>query len=234
MPGESRVAVVGSGFGGLAAAIRLGARGWRVTVLERCEQPGGRASVFRQDGFVFDAGPTIITAPFLLEELWALAGGRMADDVDLRPIDPFYRIRFDDGAHIDCSGHHDAMRAEIGRLAPGDVAGYERFIAMTEEIYRIGFEQLGHVPFGHWTDMARILPDLVRLSGHRSVHGLVARHVRDPRVRAALSFHPLLVGGNPFRVSAIYALILHLERRHGVHFAMGGTGAIVAGLARLI
>ena len=226
--------VIGAGFGGLAAAIRLGARGWRVTVLERCEQPGGRASVFRQDGFVFDAGPTIITAPFLLEELWTLAGGRMADDVELRAIDPFYRIRFDDGAHIDCSGHHDAMCAEIGRLAPGDVAGYERFIAMTEEIYRIGFEQLGHVPFGHWTDMARILPDLVRLSGHRSVHGLVARHVRDPRVRAALSFHPLLVGGNPFRVSAIYALILHLERRHGVHFAMGGTGAIVAGLARLI
>ncbi|MGC9268917.1 phytoene desaturase family protein [Acidiphilium sp.] len=226
--------VIGAGIGGLAAAIRLGARGWRVTVLERCEQPGGRASVFRQDGFTFDAGPTIITAPFLLEELWSLAGKTFADDVTLRRIDPFYRMQFDGGSYIDCSADPAFMRAEVTRLAPADLPGYERFITMTEEIYRIGFEQLGHVPFGSWTDMARVVPDLLRLSGHRSVYALAARFVRDERIRAALSFHTLLVGGNPFKVSAIYALILHLERRHGVHFAMGGTGAIVAGMANLV
>lgn len=226
--------VIGAGFGGLAAAIRLGARGYRVTLLEKLDQPGGRASVFRQDGFTFDAGPTIITAPFLLEELWQLAGKRMADDVILREISPFYRIRFNDGSHLDCSSSPTAMAAEIGRIAPGDVAGYHRFLTLTEEIYQIGFEKLGHVPFGAMSDMAKILPDLLRLSGHRSVYALVSRYVRDERVRQALSFHPLLVGGNPFKVSAIYALILHLERRHGVHFAMGGTGALVDGLARLI
>ncbi|SIQ16898.1 MULTISPECIES: phytoene desaturase family protein [Acidiphilium] len=233
-PQRPHAIVIGAGIGGLAAAIRLGARGWRVSVLERCEQAGGRAAVFRQDGFTFDAGPTIITAPFLLEELWTLAGRRFADDVTLVPIDPFYRIRFDTGSYIDCSADPAFMRAEIQRLAPGDLAGYERFIALTERIYQIGFEQLGHVPFGSWTDMARILPDLLRLSGHRSVYALAARHVRDERIRAALSFHPLLVGGNPFKVSAIYAMILHLERAHGVHFAMGGTGRIVEGMAGLI
>ena len=226
--------VIGAGFGGLAAAIRLGARGYRVTVLEKLDQPGGRASVFRQDGFTFDAGPTIITAPFLLEELWQLAGKRFADHVTLREMNPFYRIRFDDGTHLDCSADPTAMAREIGRIAPGDVSGYHRFIGLSEEIYRIGFEKLGHVPFGSLSDMARILPDLLRLSGHRSVYGLVSRYVRDERVRQALSFHPLLVGGNPFKVSAIYALILHLERRHGVHFAMGGTGAIITGLVDLL
>jgi phytoene desaturase len=226
--------VIGAGIGGLAAAIRLGARGWRVSVLERCEQAGGRASVFRQDGFTFDAGPTIITAPFLLEELWTLAGRTFADDITLVPIEPFYRIRFDTGSYIDCGSDPAFMRSEILRLAPADLVGYEKFIALTEEIYKIGFEQLGHVPFGSWTDMARILPDLLRLSGHKSVYALASRYVRDERIRAALSFHPLLVGGNPFKVSAIYAMILHLERKHGVHFAMGGTGRIVEGMVGLI
>jgi len=226
--------VIGSGFGGLAAAIRLGARGYRVTVLERLAAPGGRASVFRQDGFTFDAGPTIITAPFLLEELWALAGRRLADDVDLRSVSPFYRIHFPDGATFDCSGDAAAMREQVRKLAPADLAGYERFIGISEDIYKIGFEQLAHKPFGSWADMARILPDLVRLSGYRSVSGLVNRHIRDPRLRIACSFHPLLVGGNPLRASAIYCLILHLERKFGVHFPVGGTGALVAGMVRLI
>ncbi len=226
--------VIGSGFGGLAAAVRLGARGYRVTVLERLDAPGGRASVFRQDGFTFDAGPTIVTAPFLLEELWALCGKRLADHVDLRPISPFYRIRFADGAVFDYTGDADAMRAEVARFSPGDVPGYERFMAASEAIYRVGFEQLGAVPFSHWTDMARVAPDLIRLEGWRSVHGLVAKHVRDPRLRTVLSFHPLLVGGNPFSASAIYALIAFLERDGGVHFAMGGTGRLVEGLAALI
>jgi phytoene desaturase len=226
--------VIGSGFGGLAAAIRLGARGYRVTVLEHLAEPGGRASVFRQDGFTFDAGPTIITAPFLLEELWALAGRKLADDVLLHAVSPFYRIHFNDGAQFDCSGDADAMRAEVLRLAPADARGYEDFIALSEAIYKIGFEKLAHKAFGSWVDMVRILPDLLRLSGYRSVSGLVGSKIRDPRLRIALGFHPLLVGGNPLNTSAIYCLILHLERKFGVHFPAGGTGALVRGMVRLI
>jgi phytoene desaturase len=226
--------VIGAGFGGLAAGVRLGARGYRVTVLERQEVPGGRARVHRQDGFTFDAGPTIITAPFLLEELWALAGRRLGDGVELRPLDPFYRIRFDDGETFTYSGDPDAMRAEVARFAPDDVPGYERFMAMSEAICRIGFEQLGHVPFGSWRDMARIVPDLLRLQGYRSVHGLVATCLRDPRLRTVFSFHPLLIGGNPFTTTSIYCLIAFLERRWGVHYAVGGMGRLVQGLAGLI
>jgi phytoene desaturase len=226
--------VIGSGFGGLASAIRLGARGYRVTVLEHLPAPGGRASVFRQDGFTFDAGPTIITAPFLLEDLWALAGRRLADDITLHSISPFYRIAFNDGTIFDCSGDAAAMRAQVARLAPADLAGYEKFVGLSEQIYKIGFEQLAHKAFGSWTDMLRILPDLVRLSGYRSVSGLVNKYIRDPRLRIALSFHPLLVGGNPLNTSGIYCLILHLERKFGVHFPAGGTGALVTGMVRLI
>jgi phytoene desaturase len=226
--------VIGSGFGGLAAAIRLGARGWRVTVVERLDQPGGRARVHRQDGFVFDAGPTIVTAPFLFEELWALCGRRMSDDVDLRPLDPFYRILFQDGSHFDCSGDEARMRAEVARLSPRDLAGYERFMALSAEVYKAGFEDLADEPFEHMSDMLRVLPDLLRLSAYRSVHGVVAKHVKDERLRMALSFHPLFIGGNPFTATSILILISHLERKWGVHFAMGGTGSLVSGLARLI
>ncbi len=226
--------VIGSGFGGLAAAVRLGARGYRVTVLEKLDAPGGRAYVYRQDGFTFDAGPTIVTAPFLFEELWDLCGKRLADDVELRPVTPFYRIRFDDGTSFEYTGDADAMRAEVAKLAPADVAGYDRFMLASEAIFRVGFEQLGHVPFGSWTDMARIAPDLVRLGGYRTVYGLVSKYVSDPRVRTVLSFHPLLIGGNPFAATSIYTLIAFLEREWGVHFAMGGTGELVRGLVGLI
>ncbi|MBY0568727.1 MAG: phytoene desaturase [Hyphomonadaceae bacterium] len=223
--------VIGSGFGGLAAAVRLGARGYRVTVLERLDAPGGRAYVHRQDGFVFDAGPTIITAPFLFEELWALAGRKLSDDVDLKAIDPFYDLVFSDGERMACGS---AMRDEIARIAPGDLAGYDRFMRRSEEIYRVGFEQLGDAPFHDWAKMLAVAPDLLRLGGLESVYGLVSRYVRDPRVRIALSFHPLFVGGSPFTTTAVYCLISYLERRHGVHFAMGGTGALVQGLVKLI
>ncbi|MBX9965030.1 MAG: phytoene desaturase [Burkholderiales bacterium] len=235
LPGSRPHAVViGSGFGGLAAAVRLGARGYRVTVLERLDAPGGRAYVYRQDGFTFDAGPTIVTAPFLFEELWALCGKRLADDVELRPLGLFYRIRFHDGQVFDYSGDPVAMRAEVAKLAPDDVAGYERFMALSEATCRIGFEQLGHVPFGSWRDMAKVLPDLVRLESYRTVYGMVAKHVRNERLRTVLSFHPLLVGGNPFTTTSVYSLIASLERRWGVHFAMGGTGQLVRGLVGLI
>jgi phytoene desaturase len=226
--------VIGSGFGGLAAAIRLGARGWRVTVLEKLDAPGGRALTYHQDGFTFDAGPTIITAPFLLEELWSLCGRRLADDVTLVPITPFYRIRFDDGTSFEYSGDPAAMRAEIARLAPDDVAGYERYMRASEAIFRIGFERLGDVPFGSIWDMAKIAPHMVRLRSHLSVYQLVSSFVKNEKLRVVLSFHPLLVGGNPFTASSIYSLISFLERNWGVHFAMGGTGTIVTGLANLI
>ncbi len=226
--------VIGSGFGGLAAAVRLGARGYRVTVLEKLDAPGGRAYVHRQDGFTFDAGPTVITAPFLFEELWGLAGRTMADDIDMRPVSPFYRIRFHDGVTFDYTGDAAAMRREVERLAPGDVAGYERFLRTSEEIFRVGFEQLGDVPFRSWTDMARIAPAMVKLQSYRTVYGLVAKHVKDDRLRQVMSFHPLLVGGNPFSTTSIYTLIAFLERKWGVHFPVGGTGALVQGLCKLI
>ena len=226
--------VIGSGFGGLAAAVRLGARGYRVTVLEKLDAPGGRAYVYRQDGFTFDAGPTIVTAPFLFEDLWKLCGKTLSDDVELRAVTPFYRIRFDDGVTFDYTGDAAEMRAEVARLSPDDVDGYERYMKASEETFRIGFEQLGHVSFDDWTTMAKIVPQMVKLKSYLTVYGLVASYVKDERLRTVLSFHPLLVGGNPFSTTSIYCLIAHLERRWGVHFAMGGTGQLVTGLVGLI
>ena len=226
--------VIGSGFGGLAAAIRLGARGYRVRVFEKLDAPGGRAYVFRQDGYTFDAGPTIITAPFLLEELWQLAGRRLEDDVKIVPMDPYYRIRFADGDHFDYSGDDEAMKREIARFNPADVAGFERFLAASAKLYDIGFDQLMAASFDSFGSMFGSLPDLFRAQFYRSVHGLVSRYISHPKLRQVFSFHPLLVGGNPFTATAVYALIAQLERRHGVHFAMGGTGSVVDGMVGLI
>lgn len=232
--GAGQAVVIGSGFGGLAAAVRLGARGYRVRVLERLDAPGGRAYVRRQDGFTFDCGPTIVTAPFLFEELWQLCGRRLADDIELRALDPWYTLRFDDGTRMQCNGDPATMREEVRRLAPRDVAGYEAFMKLSEQVFKVGFEQLGHVPFGHFTDMIKVLPQLVKLKSWRSVAGMVDAYVKDPKLRVALSFHPLLVGGNPFTTTSVYSLIAFLERRWGVHFVMGGTGRLVTGLVDLI
>ncbi len=229
-----RAVVIGSGFGGLAAAIRLGARGYHVTVLEKLDAPGGRACVRHQDGFSFDLGPTIVTAPFLFEELWSLCGRRLADDVDLRPVSPFYRIRFDDGSVFDYSGDPSAMRAEVARFSPEDVEGYENFMQASEAIFKIGFERLGDEPFSSWTDMVRIMPAMISLASYKTVYSLVSSYIRDPRLRVIFSFHPLLIGGNPFATTSIYCLIAFLERKWGVHFAMGGTGRLVRGLVGLI
>jgi phytoene desaturase len=226
--------VVGAGFGGLAAAVRLLVRGYRVTVLDRLEQPGGRARVFRDDGFVFDAGPTIVTAPFLFEELWQLCGERMSDHVTLAPTTPFYRIRFGDGQAFDYTGDLAAMRREIARFAPEDVAGWEKLLAHAEKIFDVGFSALSHAPFGRARDMAKVAPDMIRLENYRTVYGLVSKYIRNERLRQVFSFHPLLIGGNPLSASSIYTLIAHLERHWGVHFAMGGTGALVTGLVDLI
>ena len=152
----------------------------------------------------------------------------------MRPVSPFYRVRFHDGTSFDYTGDPAAMRAEVARLSPGDVDGYERFVASSEAIFRVGFERLAHVPFGRWTDMLRIAPDMVKLESYRTVYGLVARFVKDEKLRQVLSFHPLLVGGNPFSTTSIYTLIAFLERKWGVHFPIGGTGALVRGLVDLI
>ncbi len=232
--GRPHAVVIGSGFGGLAAAVRLGARGYRVTVLEQLDAPGGRAGVHRQDGFTFDAGPTVITAPFLFEELWALCGRRLADDVELRPVAPFYRIRFDDGTSFNYSGDPQSMRDEVARIAADDVAGYERFLAASKAIFEVGFEQLGHVPFDRFGDMLRVAPDLLRLEGWRTVYGMACKHVRNEKLRMVLTFQSLLVGGNPFSTTSVYCLIAFLERRWGVHCAIGGTGRLVSGLVGLI
>lgn len=234
VPRESHAVVIGSGIGGLAAAIRLGARGYRVTVLERLDSVGGRAAVFHQDGFTFDAGPTIVTAPFLFEELWQLAGQRLEQDVSLRALTPAYRIRFSDGEVFECVGDVEGMRTRVARLAPADLAGYDRYMERSAALYRVAFEQLAHVPFESAWDMVRLVPKLVRLGGWRNLHSLVAEYVTDPRLRFILSFHPLFVGGNPFSTPAFYGLITHLEQRWGVHFAMGGTGSLVKGMRRLI
>jgi len=231
---SNRAIVIGSGFGGLAAAVRLGARGYDVTVCERLDAPGGRAYVYRQDGFTFDAGPTIVTAPFLFEELWTICGQRMSEHVELREINPYYRIRFDDGSHFDYSGDDEAMQAEIARFDPADIEGYRKFLDSSAALYAVGFEELMHVSFDSAGKMLRVLPELVRARFYRSVYGLVAGYIRHPKLRMVFSFHPLLVGGNPFTTTAVYALIAQLERRHGVHFAMGGTGSLVNGLVRLI
>ena len=226
--------VVGSGFGGLAAVVRLAARGWRVQVLEKLDVPGGRARVHRVDGYIFDAGPTIITVPFLLEELWALAGRKLSDDVELRLLDPFYRVRFPDGDHFDYSGDPERMRAEVLRIDPTAGPGYTAFMAEADLCYKLGFEALGCHAFDNLGDLFKAVPAMARMKGWRSLHAMVAKHLKHPKLRKAMSLQSLLIGGNPFSVTCVYSLINALERRYGVHWAMGGTGVLVDGLVSLI
>ena len=232
--GGHRAIVIGSGFGGLAAAIRLRVMGYDVTVLEALDQPGGRARVFHRNGFTFDAGPTVITAPHLIEELFTLAGRDMRDYVSLVPVDPFYRVMFHDGSRFDYVGDEERLLAQIEAFEPRDVDGYRRLAAHAERIFDVGFTQLAHKPFGSLSDMLRVLPSMTRLESYRSVYGLVERYIRDDRLRQLFTFEPLLVGGNPFSTTSIYLLIHWLERKWGVHFAMGGTTSIVSALVRLL
>ncbi len=230
---KRRIAVIGSGFGGLAAAIRLAALGHEVTVFEKLDKPGGRAYVFACDGFTFDAGPTVITAPFLFDELWATAGRKREDYFDLVPCDPFYRLFDHQGRSLDYNGDHDFILSQIERWNPADKAGYDRFIATTKEIFETGMALIDK-PFLHVTDMIKVVPDLVRLQSFRSVYGYVSHFVQDDFLRRSFSFHPLLIGGNPLNAASLYVLIHYLEREWGVHYALGGTGAIINAMSRLL
>ena len=228
-----RAAVIGSGFGGLAAAIRLQAQGFATTIFEARDQAGGRAYVYRDRGYTFDGGPTVITAPQCLEEVFAAAGKVMADHVELMPVAPFYRLVWGDGDRFDYDGDGDAMEARIAARDPADAAGYRAFVAYSKRVFEIGYEQLAATPFLHFTDMVKVAPSLVRLRADRSVYATVSKFVRDEKVRQALSFHSLLVGGNPFDTSAIYTLIHYLERKWGVFFPRGGTGALIGALVKV-
>jgi phytoene desaturase len=228
-----RITVIGSGFGGLATAVRLQARGYAVDLLEARDMLGGRAYVYRQDGFTFDAGPTVITAPFMLDDIFAAAGRRTDDYVRIVPVDPFYRIEFPDGRWFEYNGDEAETERRVAAFAPGDLPGYQEMMRQAKAIFDKGFIELSDRPFLQFGDMLRVAPDLVRLQSYRTVSGFVAKYVKDPMLRRVFSFHPLLVGGNPFQTTSIYALIHYLERQWGVHYVMGGTGALVAALGKL-
>lgn len=227
--------VVGSGFGGLAAAVRLRAMGHRVLVLEANEQHGGRGSVFRQDGFAFDAGPTVITAPYLVDELFQLVGRDPADYYELMPVDPFYRVKFPDGGGtFDYVGDEERLLEQIRAMSPADVDGYRRMAAHAREIFDIGYTKLADQPFDRLSDMLRVVPSMIRLRSDRTVWQLACKYLQDPRLRQVFTFQPLLVGGSPTRTSSIYLLIHWLERKWGVWFPKGGTGALVQALVTLL
>jgi phytoene desaturase len=228
-----RAAVIGSGFGGLAAAIRLQSMGFDTICYEAQDQPGGRASVYEDRGFVFDAGPTVITAPHCLEELFELSGRRLSQYVRLLPVTPLYRLQWSDGVVFDYVADEQGLIDQVRRVSPRDVDGYRRFADYTRRVFAKGYEELGAVPFLNFTDMVRSAPHLALLRADRSVYATVSRFVRDEHLRQAFSFHPLLVGGNPLETSCIYTLIHWIERKWGVFFPEGGTGALVRGLARL-
>ena len=226
-------AVIGSGFGGLALAIRLQAAGIQTTLFEARDKPGGRAYVYEDEGFTFDAGPTVITDPDCLRQLWEACGRRMEDDVDLMPVSPFYRLCWEDGTVFDLTAEQDEIDRQIRAISPRDVAGYRKLLSYSEELMEEGYVKLGTVPFRNLWSMAKVAPTLVRLQSYRSVYSKVSSFIRDDKLRQAFSFHTLLVGGNPFATSSIYALIHALERHGRIWFARGGTGALVRAMARL-
>lgn len=228
---DRHAVIIGAGFGGLALAIRLQSAGIATTVVEARDRPGGRAYVWKRDGYTFDAGPTVITDPACLEELWALSGRRMANDVTLLPIQPFYRLLWNDGTRFDYSNDDSRLDAEIARLNGADVAGYARFLEYSRGVYEDGYVKLGAVPFLDFISMMKAAPALLRHRAWRSVYSVVSGYVRNEKLRQALSFHTLLVGGNPMTTSSIYALIHRLEKLGGVWFAQGGTSSLVDGMA---
>ena len=225
--------VVGAGFGGIALAIRLQSMGFQTTLLDNRDKPGGRAYTYEIDGFKFDGGPTVITDPDCLEELFTLSQRQMKDYVELLPVDPFYRLQWEDGEVLDYNNDQNFLEEQIAKRNPDDIEGYRKFLAYSKELYREGYEKLGTTAFLKMSQMFAAAPQLIRLRADRSVYQQVSKYVKDEKTRQLLSFQSLLVGGNPFATSSIYALIHALERKGGVWFAKGGTGALVQGLVDL-
>ena len=231
--GKPTAIVIGAGFGGIALAIRLQSMGFQTTLVDNRDKPGGRAYVYEIDGYKFDGGPTVITDPDCLRELWELSSRRMEDYVTLLPVTPFYRLQWEDGDVLDYTNDQEELEAEIAKRSPDDVKGYRKFLAYSRELYREGYEKLGTTAFLNVSQMFAAMPQLVRLRADQSVYKRVSKFVKNERVRQLLSFQSLLVGGNPFKTSSIYALIHALERRGGVWFAKGGTGGLIKGMVRL-
>lgn len=226
--------VVGSGFGGIASALRLRAKGYKVKIIDKCSMLGGRAQVFTRNGFKHDAGPTVITAPFLLEELFSLYQEKLSDHINLVPLTPWYRFYFSDKTTFDYGGSLEDTLSEIDKFEPRDKAGYLRLLNHSKNIFDIAFTKLSAIPFHQFFLMITLIPKLIVLRSYESVWGMVSRHLINPKLRQAFSIQPLLVGGNPFSTTSIYGLIHYLERAYGVFFAMGGTGAIVGALKSLM
>ncbi len=224
--------VIGAGFGGLALAIRLQSAGIATTVVEGRDKPGGRAYFWQKDGFTFDAGPTVVTDPACLKELWELTGHDMAEDVELLPVMPFYRLNWPDGTNFDYSNDEASLHKEIGKLDPADVQGYEAFLHYAAGVYEEGYVKLGTVPFLNFRSMIKAAPALMKHQAWRSVYSIVSKFIRNEKLREALSFHTLLVGGNPMKTSSIYALIHKLEKDGGVWWTRGGTNRLIAGMVR--
>ncbi len=230
----ARAVVIGAGLGGLASAMRLQSKGYAVTVIDRLDRPGGRGSSITRGGHRFDLGPTIVTVPQGLRALWAACGRDFDRDVTLHPMDPYYEIRWQDGSTFTMRGGDAAMEREVARLSPGDLEGYRKFLKDAEARYRFGYEDLGRRPMNRLLDLIKVLPKFAWFRADRSVHAHAARRFRDPRLRFAFSFHPLFIGGDPFRVTSMYALVSHLEKAFGVHYAMGGVQAIARAMAGVI
>lgn len=228
-----KATVIGSGFGGLGAALRLQKQGFDVTILEKRDKAGGRAYVIKEDGFTFDCGPTIITAPYLIDELFELFDKKTEDYVNIKAISPYYRIYFSDKTYFNYTGDFDSQVLEIEKISPDDAKNYKAFVDETEKILQKGYVELGDHPFESIWDMLKIAPDLITLDLIKNMYSYAAKFFKHEKIRRVFSFHSLLIGGNPLKVSSIYALIPALERKWGVHFAMGGTGAIVDALLKL-
>ena len=229
-----RSIVIGSGFGGIAAALRLKAKGHSVTLVEKQEDLGGRARVFKKNGFTFDGGPTVITAPYLINELFELFGKNPKNYIELVPLNTWYRFVFEDGNKFDYSGNEDEMKNQIEKINKDDVKGYEELVKFTKKIFDKGFMELSDVPFDKPLFMMKQLPALINLKSYKSVYSLVSSYIKNEKLRRLLSMHPLLVGGNPFTTTSIYGLILYLEKKWGIHYSMGGTGNIIKGLEKLM
>ena len=226
--------VIGSGFGGIAAALRLRAKKHNVTLIEKHNDLGGRARVFKKNGFIFDGGPTVITAPYLIYELFEIFNKKPEDYIEIKPLDIWYRFLFEDGTSFDYSGNEVSMKNQIEKISKNDVKGYENLLKFTQKIFDKGFSELADVPFDRPFFMMKQLPALINLKSYKSVYSLVSSHIKNEKLRRMLSMHPLLVGGNPFTTTSIYGLILFLEKKWGIHYSMGGTGNIIKGLEKLM